>query len=622
MPSQHPYAKRFSRAVSSTAEQRPPASPGPGLARADLLKPRVTVGLVTALPKEFAAVKAMLDDPVEYGVPGQGAGREYVLGEVPAKDGGTHAVALVLAGMGTNQGAARATLLLEHLPSIDAILMVGIAGGVPHPTKVESHVRLGDIVVSDLGGVMQYDLDKETLLPDGFVHVEHRHPPRPPSARLLAAVAELEAAEYARQHPWEPHIERAKDLSGAARPITADELHATDEPARIVPHPHDEFRRDQLPRVFKGVIASANKLLKNPQKRDMLRDRFGVKAIEMEGSGIADATWNYGVGYLVVRGICDYCDGQKGDTWQMYAAVVAAAYARALLGRVRAGSPAPSIPLAEPGQASSAASGPRVAPRGPDSEARQREEEKASAIAERAWSARGSMPFWLSIVTLGPSISEAAGIFSGLSIGVPTLVYIMYHLVGAAAFLDARSFAKHVRASTPDKRRLVARRLVLLDRATSYLAWGVAAMLIVTLVLRIEAAVWAPSACLRPPSRVHEAFGVTALRNAAPRDGRYACEVEGAAYQRCEIRNEESGVSLELHPLTEGKVISHFSGCLKPCEGASACWVIDLEHYYEDEGDVSSGKSGTIKLEGRGPELTGTWEQKPYKRQIKLRPGG
>ncbi len=52
----------------------------------------------------------------------------------------------------------------------------------------------------------------------------------------------------------------------------------------------------------------------------------------MEGAGIADATWlSDKAGYLVVRGICDYCDSSKGDEWQAYAAAVAAAYTRALL---------------------------------------------------------------------------------------------------------------------------------------------------------------------------------------------------------------------------------------------------------------------------------------------------
>jgi len=51
----------------------------------------------------------------------------------------------------------------------------------------------------------------------------------------------------------------------------------------------------------------------------------------MESSGIADATWNREVGYLAIRGICDYCDSNKGDDWQDYATIIAAAYTRALI---------------------------------------------------------------------------------------------------------------------------------------------------------------------------------------------------------------------------------------------------------------------------------------------------
>jgi tetratricopeptide (TPR) repeat protein len=84
--------------------------------------------------------------------------------------------------------------------------------------------------------------------------------------------------------------------------------------------------------VFAATIAAANNLLKNAAYRDYLGTTFNVKAVEMEGSGIADAAWmDSRAGYLVVRGICDYCDGQKGDIWQGYAAVAAAAYVRALI---------------------------------------------------------------------------------------------------------------------------------------------------------------------------------------------------------------------------------------------------------------------------------------------------
>jgi nucleoside phosphorylase len=105
----------------------------------------------------------------------------------------------------------------------------------------------------------------------------------------------------------------------------------TSDPPQPIAHPRDSKRKRGQPRIFIGPIASANKLLKSASERDELRDRFGVKAVEMEGSGIADAAWSLEKNYFVIRGICDYCDGNKNDEWQMYAAVVAAAYTRALL---------------------------------------------------------------------------------------------------------------------------------------------------------------------------------------------------------------------------------------------------------------------------------------------------
>ena len=57
---------------------------------------------------------------------------------------------------------------------------------MPYPSRkvAEHHVRLGDIVVSDRCGVIQYDLVKEA----GDGSTEHRNAPRPPSSQLLGAV--------------------------------------------------------------------------------------------------------------------------------------------------------------------------------------------------------------------------------------------------------------------------------------------------------------------------------------------------------------------------------------------------------------------------------------------------
>lgn len=285
---------------------------------------RPTIGIVTALSKEYAAVEELLEGSKELVVPGRGAGRRYLLGQILSSTNGNHHVALSLADAGNNIAASRATLLLEHFPNIEYIIMVGIAGGIPYPEKPDEHVRLGDIVISNQKGIIQYDFNRETLK-----ETTHRYPPRPPDPVLLEAVRLLEAK---RQQPWLRYIEQATQKLGWYRPSEeTDRLADSHNSEVIIPHPADPKREKGNPRIFLGPIASANILLANPQKRDLLRHMFKVKAVEMEGSGIADATWNHTVGYLVVRGICDYCDANKEDSWQEYAAVVAAAYVRALL---------------------------------------------------------------------------------------------------------------------------------------------------------------------------------------------------------------------------------------------------------------------------------------------------
>jgi len=279
--------------------------------------------VVTALPKEFAAMLAMLDDARPITVFGDP--NDYAMGRIPAIDGtGNHHIAVALQKKPSNNSASAVASHLSHsFPHLEHVLMVGIAGGVPHPTDADKHVRLGDVVVSDQNGVVQYDhLKLETH------QVLVRSAAAPPSAALLGKVRLLEAARLAGGCPWEAHISRAV-VEGAARPdASTDRLFVA---GVETPHPIDIFRRSGHPRIHYGPIGSSNALLKDTEIRDALRDKFGVRAIEMEGSGIADGTWTAGLGYIIVRGISDYCDERKNDMWQGYAAVASAGYARALI---------------------------------------------------------------------------------------------------------------------------------------------------------------------------------------------------------------------------------------------------------------------------------------------------
>ena len=281
-----------------------------------------TVGIVTVLPEEFNAMKRQIIDCRT------SPGSPYFIGEVPARDGGSHTVALAFGLKGLGPAAVCATQLhLEFKKTMKVVIMVGIAGGVPWPEKPEEHVRLGDVVFCNEEGVVQYDFGK--LTHEG---VFRKPPPRPPDPTLLYWSRILMADELNNEFRCDRILKKALDEAVVTRPPeTADVLYSSSNSNEAIPHPKDPRRRDGRPRIFSGPIASANILLKNPVLRDLLRDQYGIKAVEMEGSGIADAGFLGQFGYFVIRGIVDYCDIHKDKIWRQYSAEAAAAYARALL---------------------------------------------------------------------------------------------------------------------------------------------------------------------------------------------------------------------------------------------------------------------------------------------------
>lgn len=288
---------------------------------------RPGLAILTALPKEYVAVNALLDHPVAHSETDHRGTRHYTLGTMPGRGGSRHDIVLTMVGVGNNISAITTTQLLNDLPSVHTLILSGIAGGVPNTAKVEDHVRLGDIVVSNERGVIQYDFVKEeTKRPDP------RHPPRPASSNMVRAARMMEADALCGARPWDEFIEHAMSLLNWKRPPESTDLLASSDDASVfLRHPRDPLRIRRRPRVFLGPIASANTLLKSPKRRDLLRDSFGVKAVEMEGSGTADAAWMSQAQHFVVRGICDYCDSRKGDDWQNYAAAAAAGYVAAIL---------------------------------------------------------------------------------------------------------------------------------------------------------------------------------------------------------------------------------------------------------------------------------------------------
>ncbi|KAK4059625.1 hypothetical protein Trihar35433_10672 [Trichoderma harzianum] len=88
-------------------------------------------------------------------------------------------------------------------------------------------------------------------------------------------------------------------------------------------------RGAHMPMIHFGKIASADIVVANGLERDKILDQERVIAFDKDGLG----GWG-NFPYISIKGVCDYADGHKDDSWQNYAAATAAAAAKAFLAKL------------------------------------------------------------------------------------------------------------------------------------------------------------------------------------------------------------------------------------------------------------------------------------------------
>jgi nucleoside phosphorylase len=289
-------------------------------------KKKVDLAIVAALPKEREAIEAIFGVGKPYSVEHDPhvyklinleiAGREYSVAVATQSDMGNARAAVTAANM-----------LRTFEPGLFAL--VGIAGGCPDPTDPDTHIRLGDVVVST--SVIEYDHVKRNA--DGSLDARD-YPQRVGFVWIQAANA-LKSEVTGFSQDW-----LKDDAGGLAKMDTqrpdpaADVLH--DHAGIEVDHPADKRRKNGSPIVHTGVIASGDTLLKDPVLRDFLRDKYKARAVEMEAIGFRDAGWAHNKETIVVRGIVDYCDMYKSNAWHLSSAVAAAAVTKLLFSTLMA----------------------------------------------------------------------------------------------------------------------------------------------------------------------------------------------------------------------------------------------------------------------------------------------
>ncbi|KLO91782.1 ankyrin [Fusarium fujikuroi] len=310
-----------------------------------------TVGWVCALPKELTAATAMLDHQHQPLSKPRNDINSYTLGSI-----GPHNIAITCLPKGMIGNVPAATVashLVTTFPSIKVGLMVGIGGGVP-----SNKVRLGDVVVGtssgDYPGVVKWDAGKV----HGQGKFERTGSLNNPPQSLLTALTQLETQHNLVGSKIPEYLEELKDkwpklaatslrseslkdllfkssydhLENTASNTDDEDLDGDEDeeqgPCRFCDRSMIVKRKDREMRIFFGLIASGDKLIKDAASRNTLNRDLGgrVLCIEMEAAGLVNH-----FPCLVIRGICDYADSHKNKDWQEHAAIVAAAFAKELL---------------------------------------------------------------------------------------------------------------------------------------------------------------------------------------------------------------------------------------------------------------------------------------------------
>ncbi|EON98166.1 putative nacht and wd domain protein [Phaeoacremonium minimum UCRPA7] len=297
-----------------------------------------TVAWLAPLEIEVQAALHMLDN-VHDGQFALGRGDDYVFhaGDIC---GHNIIVATLPAGQeyGTGSAAALASQVKKFFPNLWFGLLVGVAAGLPNlSTTPPRDIRLGDVLVAlpegNNAGLIAYDLGKETGK-DGFQLLRFGHVLATTETVIRSAIGSIKLKAPNDAKIFLPYYETMKEeehINGTFVDPGQDHdiFYEVDDQGveKIV----ERARRpdSKRTRVWYGPIGSGEKLMKNAQKRNELRDKYGVIGLEMEAAGTMNR-----IPVGVIRGVCDYGDEHKNKDWQPYAAAMAAAYAKAVLHKI------------------------------------------------------------------------------------------------------------------------------------------------------------------------------------------------------------------------------------------------------------------------------------------------
>jgi adenosylhomocysteine nucleosidase len=239
----------------------------------------IRLGIISALYEEQQGLVEAMESPSRL-VHGM---REYFIGQLWKID-----AVCVLSRIGKVAAAMTAATLVEKF-GVTHILFTGVAGAG------DKAIQVGDIVVAE--SLVQHDMDASPLFPRFEV-------PLTGQSHFLAD-QQLGMRVAAAAHTF----------------LDQDLLEAVSEPERM------QFGLTQ-PRVHRGLVASGDQFISGKKQLEKLNNALpGLLAVEMEGAAVAQACYELGVPFAVIRTISDNANEEAATDFMRFVKSVAAQYA-------------------------------------------------------------------------------------------------------------------------------------------------------------------------------------------------------------------------------------------------------------------------------------------------------
>ncbi|MDN7695053.1 5'-methylthioadenosine/S-adenosylhomocysteine nucleosidase [Burkholderia cenocepacia] len=248
--------------------------------------------VLTALPIELSAAKIAFGVDEETPAAKTDIGQNHWRAQLQTTKGNLATCTIATFGSAGNVDAAAttATLLMEFRPKL--VIMIGIAAGLRKKTA------LGDVVISDR--VVAYE--GAALVAGGLTEA------RPETYRPAFGIQQDVSNYLASARSVTERLTQAWKKQGLQYPETSK---AGDVATEVMPKA--------------ATIASGEKLFRDPEKFRQLRELHGkVEVAEMEAVGIFAACTQHGVPSLVIRGISDFGDTKKDNSFHELASRAAA----------------------------------------------------------------------------------------------------------------------------------------------------------------------------------------------------------------------------------------------------------------------------------------------------------